>query len=73
MTEAQHTATDAETGDILVIAGHRVGEAERAGEILDVLGEAGHRHYRVRWDDGHESVFYPGNDATVRPARKEER
>ena len=73
MSEATHTASHAEIGDLLVITGHRVGEAERSGEILEVLGETGHRHYRVRWDDGHESVFYPSNDAVVRPARKEKR
>jgi Ala-tRNA(Pro) deacylase len=29
-----------------------------------VLGPAGHPHYLVRWEDGHESVLYPG-DATI--------
>jgi Domain of unknown function (DUF1918) len=56
-------------GDIVVIAGHRVGEIERTGEILEVLGSAERQHILVRWDDGHESVYYPGNDATVRRAR----
>ncbi len=56
------------TGDVVVISGHRVGEHERLGEILEVLGEAGHAHYRVRWDDDSESVFYPGSDATIRRA-----
>ena len=55
-------------GDIVVVAGHRVGEAERSGEILEVLGEASHPHYRVRWDDGHESLYYPSSDSTVRRA-----
>ena len=59
-------AHTAEKGDIVVIAGHRVGEHERTGEILEVLGEPGHERYRVRWDDGRESVFYPGSDATIR-------
>ena len=44
-------------GDVIVISGHHVGEPERLGEILEVLGEADHRHYRVRWDDGSDSVF----------------
>ena len=56
----------AKVGDVLVISGHRVGETERTGEILDVLGESGHEHFRVRWDDGRESIFYPSSDATVR-------
>ena len=61
-------------GDLVVVTGHRVGEPERTGEILEVLGEPGHRRYRVRWADGHESIFYPGSDAAVRHrtrARKE--
>ena len=56
-------------GDVIVISGHRVGEHERLGEILEVLGEADHFHYRVRWDDGSESVFVPGSDAGIRRSR----
>lgn len=59
----------AQAGDMVVITGHRLGEVERTGEILEVLGAA-KPHYRVRWEDGHETVFYPGSDASVRPARK---
>ena len=29
------------------------------GLILEVLGAAGHEHYRVRWTDEHESIYYP--------------
>jgi Domain of unknown function (DUF1918) len=54
-------------GDVVEVTGHRVGEAPRLGEILEVIGEGEHRHYRVRWDDGHESVYYPSSDATIRP------
>lgn len=56
-------------GDLVMIEGHRVGESRRVGEILEVLGEAGHEHYRVRWDDEHETVFYPSNDATIQHAQ----
>jgi Domain of unknown function (DUF1918) len=72
----QRRSAGAKPGDVLVIVRHRVGEAERTGEILEVLGEPSHEHYRVSWDDGHESVFYPSSDASVRPSsrrRKEER
>ena len=58
----------AKVGDLVVITGHRVGEAERIAEILEVLGDVPGEHYRVRWDDGHESLFYPGSDATIRRA-----
>jgi len=66
------TAHAAEAGDIIVISGHYVGESERIGEILEVLGELPHESYRVRWEDGRESVFRPGSDATIQhstPAR----
>lgn len=56
----------ADVGDLIVIEGHRVGESRRTGEILEVLGDAGHEHYRVRWEDGSETLFYPSNDAVVR-------
>ena len=59
----------AQAGDIVEITGHRVGNAPRTGKILEVLGEPGERRFRVRWEDGHESLFYPSSDAVVRPAR----
>jgi hypothetical protein len=57
---------DAAAGDVIVIEGHHVGDSRRTGEILEVLGEPGHEHYRVRWDDDRETVFYPSSDATIR-------
>ena len=59
------TPARARPGDIVEVHGHRVGEAHRLGEILEVIGEPDHAHYRVRWEDDHESLFYPSNDATV--------
>ena len=56
----------AEPGDIVVVDGHRLGEPHRTGEILEVLGSAAHEHYRVRWEDDRETIFYPGADALVR-------
>ena len=53
-------------GDLVVIEAHHLGEAERLGEILEVLGDPAHPHYRVRWEDDKESVFYPSNDAVIR-------
>ena len=56
-------------GAVIEIHEHRLGEKPRTGEILEVLGESAHEHYRVRWDDGHESIFYPSGDATIRQAK----
>lgn len=58
----------AEAGDLIVIAGHHVGESEQIAEILEVVGEPPNQRYRVRWDDGHESVYFPGSDATIKHA-----
>ena len=60
-------APRAQAGDWIVIHPHAVGEHPREGLILEVLGEPGHERYRVRWDEEHESVFYPGSDAAIRP------
>lgn len=65
MTKAEHVA---EAGDLIIVSGHRVGESERIAEILEVMGEPPHERYRVRWDDGRESVLYPGSDATIKHA-----
>ncbi len=46
-------------GDRIVVESETVGTPTREGEILEVMqGEVGFR-YRVRWEDGHESVFTP--------------
>jgi hypothetical protein len=63
----------AEVGDLIVIEGHHVGESRRTGEVLEVIGEPGHEHYRVRWEDGRDTVFYPSNDATVHRATRHPR
>jgi Ala-tRNA(Pro) deacylase len=62
----------ARVGDVVIVGSHRVGEAERSGEIIEVVGEPGHEHYTVRWADGHESTLYPGSDTTIRPRGKPE-
>ena len=56
----------ARAGDEVVITGHSVGNAARTALILEVLGDPGHERFRVRWEDGHESIFFPGGDAVVR-------
>lgn len=56
----------AAVGDRIVIRGHHVGEPARDGEVLEVRGADGGPPYLVKWSDtGHESLFFPGSDATV--------
>ena len=57
---------NAQVGDRIVIKGHHIGEPDRDGEILEVVGSDGGPPYRVRWEDsGHEALFFPGPDAVV--------
>ena len=56
----------ATVGDRLVIRGHHQGEPPRDAEVIEVLGEDGEPPFRVRWSaDGHESLLFPGSDASV--------
>ncbi|MBI5105467.1 MAG: DUF1918 domain-containing protein [Solirubrobacterales bacterium] len=63
MTDTRSTA-DARVGDRLETRGLH-GQAARSGEILEVVGEPGHHRYRVRWDDGHESIVFPADGVSV--------
>jgi CBS domain-containing protein len=60
-------AVRAAAGDEITVETDTVGQVRRRGEVLEVLTTAG-EHYRVRWDDGRESLFFPGPDARVRHA-----
>ena len=59
----------AKAGDLIEITGHKTGDAPRTAQILEVLGDPGHEHYRVRWEDDHESIYFPGMDAQITRAR----
>ncbi|HSL14702.1 MAG TPA: DUF1918 domain-containing protein [Actinomycetota bacterium] len=56
----------ANVGDRIVVESESVGQPTREGEILEVIsGEIGVR-YRVRWLDGHDSIFTPsGGSARI--------
>ncbi len=49
----------AQVGDELIVRGRHVGDHDRKGVIIEVIGEAGGPPYLVRWSDGHDSSFYP--------------
>jgi hypothetical protein len=46
-------------GDRIIVESERVGRSARDGELIEVLAGGSEVHYRVRWQDGHESYFYP--------------
>ncbi len=67
---SSETREGVQAGWIVEVAGHRVGDAPRSGEVLEVLGSPESPHYRVRWENGHESLFFPSSDVVLRaPAR----
>ena len=37
----------------------------RTGQITEVLGAEGHQHFRVRWDEEHESLHFPAQGTRV--------
>jgi hypothetical protein len=47
------------------------GETVREGEIVQILGHTGHEHFRVRWDEEHESILFPADGVTIVPRRHE--
>ncbi|MTE18267.1 DUF1918 domain-containing protein [Streptomyces sp. TRM43335] len=56
----------ANKGDLLLVHGRTVGQHDRVAEIVEVLGDGGEPPYRVRFEDGHETVVSPGPDSVVR-------
>jgi hypothetical protein len=58
---------DAHVGDRLRIPGRAVGQAPHGAEIVEVRGTDGTPPYLVRFDDGHESLMFPGPDCVLEP------
>jgi uncharacterized protein DUF1918 len=60
----QPQSSSARVGDL--VAAHQIsGGAPRRGRIIEILGHEGHEHYRVQWNDGHESICYPADGVTI--------
>lgn len=56
----------AEVDDEVVVKGHHLAEGDRRGTIIEIHGEDGAPPYLVRWQDGHESLFFPSSDAILK-------
>jgi hypothetical protein len=64
--QLEEVVMQASVGDRIVIHGHRYGESDRDCEVLEVRGPEGAPPYVVRWgENGHETFFFPGRDASV--------
>ena len=57
-----------QAGGHVIVESRKVGEHRRAGEVVEVLKAPGSEHYRVRWDDSHETIFFPSSDASIEHA-----
>jgi hypothetical protein len=57
-------------GDTIVVESERITQPPRTGVIEEVIEEQPPR-YRVRWEDGHESVLTPAAGAArIEPRKK---
>jgi hypothetical protein len=55
----------ATVGDTLHVHSHTVGEQDRSGKIIEIRGDDGAPPYLVQFPDGHETLVFPGPDASV--------
>ncbi|HUC27328.1 MAG TPA: DUF1918 domain-containing protein [Streptosporangiaceae bacterium] len=51
--------------DTLTVKAVRKGESDRHGRIIEVHGKDGEPPYLVRWQDEHESLFFPAAGTVV--------
>jgi len=58
-------AMKANQGDQILVGVTAPDTPDRRGQVIEVLGHGADEHYLVRWQDGHESIYYPGPDARV--------
>ena len=42
------------------------GQPSRTGKVTELLGAPGHEHFRVRWDEQHESILYPADGVVIK-------
>jgi hypothetical protein len=66
MTTKHTPKSKARVGDEVEARGLH-GEPARRGLIVELLGHEGHEHYRVRWDEEHESILYPADGVIIIP------
>jgi hypothetical protein len=55
-----------EAGDRIRVESESTERAPRTGVVEEVISAAHSPRYRIRWDDGHESVYTPAAGAVGR-------
>ena len=59
-----------EVGNRIKVEAESTERTPRTGVIEEVVSEPPSPRYRVRWDDGHESIYTPGRARWVLPSRQ---
>ena len=63
-----------EVGKRVVVESESVDRRPRAGVVEEVLRGDPSPRYRIRWDDGHESIYTPASGALrAEPSRRRRR
>lgn len=57
---------DLEIGDRVAAESESTERAPRHGTVEERLGDSRSPRYRIRWDDGHESIYTPAAGALHR-------
>ena len=55
----------AKQGDQIVIDTTTLDALRRHGEVIEVIGQGEREHYRIRWQDGHVRLRFPGAQARL--------
>ena len=53
-------------GDRVLVEAESTEHAPRRGVVEEVVRDDPHPRYRIRWSDGHESIYTPA-DGALRP------
>jgi hypothetical protein len=59
----------ANVGEQILVGTSTPDRPPRRGRVIEVFDRGRDEHYLVRWQDGHESIYFPGPDARVLEAR----
>jgi hypothetical protein len=50
-------------GDHVLVEAESTDRTARRGVVEEVVRDDAHPRYRIRWDDGHESIYTPATGA----------
>jgi Domain of unknown function (DUF1918) len=64
----ERTAMGISPGDHVVAESESTDRTARRGVVEEVVRNEPHPRYRIRWDDGHESIYTPAAGALVAAA-----